>query len=261
MGISRIILRGMGLLLMTGVVYSCQVAEEDGDLGPTPISVQKGEEIISIFEELDLIVLSLLKEEGSNSRLVAPLMEQYGAGLKVKWISSEGAIVLDFGSESESARGVKFSGEMKMYYPEKFWAKGSNTRLEFTNFSIDGVRLSGIRNIKNSGFDSGSKLVRFEASMENGQVIWPGETAMKVTYFHQRDIDVGSVNMNLRFRLTGRTVIRDPFGRKLIAEVVTPMEFRESCMQWGKAHASGGKLSVQTEKADQFVIDFEGDCE
>lgn len=227
---------------------------------PDMISAERGTEALSIFEEIDLIALSLVQQEVTNGRSIKRALEQYGDKITISRSTDGNSVTVDFGESSESERGVKFRGVFKMYHPLNFWAKGSVSHIELEDFYVDGVRVTGIRTLSNVGFEVSNKMLTMEATMEMGTVTWPGEESIEVDYRHRRNLEVASVSTKLRFHLTGRTELRDKYGRRLVAEVVKPMVFQETCMVYGKPDPSSGSLMISRGDSEKMIKDFYRNC-
>ncbi|WP_209331125.1 hypothetical protein [Lunatimonas salinarum] len=252
---------GTGIVLFSFLLMaSCQTAEGDLISPPDMIPAERGTEVLMIFEEVDLIALSLVQQEVANGRKIQPTLEHYGDKVTLSRNTAERSVTVEFGEGSESDRGVKFRGVFKMYHPLNFWAKGSFSHIELIDFYVDGVRITGDRMLNNMGFEVSNKTLTFEANMENGTVTWPGEEAVDLDYHHRRNLEVASVSGKLRFHLTGRTELKDRYGRRLIAEVVKPMVFQEDCMVYGKPDPSSGSLLVSRGNEEKMVKDFFKDC-
>lgn len=251
----------------TGMVFflwvflaSCQTSEGDFVSQPDMIPAERGTEVLSIFEEIDLIALSLVQQEVANGRRIQPTLEHYGDKVLISTNPNENSVTVDFGAGSESDRGVKFSGVYKMFHPLNFWAKGSVSHIELEGFYVDGVQITGVRTLNNVGFEVSNKTLSFEATMEKGTVTWPGEEPIEVNYHHRRNLEVASVSAKLRFHLTGRTELRDKYGRRLVAEVVKPMVFQETCMVYGKPDPSSGSLMISRGDSEKMIKDFYRNC-
>ncbi|MCC5937407.1 MAG: hypothetical protein JJU34_09005 [Lunatimonas sp.] len=250
-----------GLVLFSFfLLASCQTIEGEFPSQPDMIPAERGTEMLSIFEEIDLIALSLVQQEVTNGRSIKSALEHYGDKVTISRSPGDNSVTVDFGAGSESDRGVKFRGIYKMYHPLNFWAKGSVTQIELDGFFVDGVQVSGVRTLSNVGFEVSNKTLTFEANMEKGTVTWPGEESIEVNYHHRRNLEVASVSAKLRFHLTGKTELKDKYGRRLIAEVVKPMVFQETCMVYGKPDPSSGSLLISRGDSEKIVKDFYRDC-
>lgn len=247
----------LGILMMA---VSCHSEDGITNNAPNLIPVERGSELLSIFEEIDLIVLALVQEDIADARRIHPLLEHYGEKVVLTSNLKDGSVTVDFGADSESDRGVRFRGMLRVYLPTNFWAKGSLTRIVLDSFYVDNVQISGVRSLVNAGYELNSKMLTFDASMANGLMTWPQEEAMEITYHLQRRLEVSSVEDQLRFSLTGITEMKDKFGRQLTVEVVAPMVFQEKCMFSGKADPLSGSILVSRGDANSMTVNFKRAC-
>ncbi|EON76848.1 hypothetical protein ADIS_2719 [Lunatimonas lonarensis] len=69
-------------LLVLGILVlgvSCHSEDSVTNHLPDPISAERGSEVLSIFEEIDLIALTLVQQEVVNVRQIQPTLSHYGA--------------------------------------------------------------------------------------------------------------------------------------------------------------------------------------
>ncbi|HSI75902.1 MAG TPA: hypothetical protein VK957_08400 [Lunatimonas sp.] len=225
------------------------------------IDVSKGAEVLSLFEEIDLIALTMIQHESVNNRSMTLTVEDFCQETSLIKNTNEKSVTADFGDGCVSSKGVKRAGSIKVISSDNFWSKGSVTQIVMDSFYIDGVKVSGIRTLTNKGFDQGNRKLNFESVMHRGEVTWPMESALFTEYFHDRTISLPTGKSGFAFSLVGKTELTDQNGNSLLAEIVKPMVFQESCIQHGIPTASSGSLAIIRRQSETMVLNFNAICE
>jgi len=241
-------------------VGACQSLEEKPMEIAGQIDAAKGSAVLSLFEEVDMIALSLIQHESINGRMMTLTVGDFCKETSIVKNPKEKSVTATFGDGCVSPKGVKRVGSIKVINPDNFWSKGSVTKVIMDSFYIDGVKISGTRTLTNKGFDQSNRQLSFESVMHRGEVKWPTEQALVTDYQHDRLITLPTGKSGFTFSLVGKTEIRDINGNSLLAEIVEPMIFQESCMEYGISTPSAGSLAIIRRQSETVVVNFKGAC-
>lgn len=240
---------------------SCQSFDENPVEIQVQIDASKATAVLSLFEEIDLTALALIQHESVNNRTMTLTVEDFCKETSIVKNTKEKSVTADFGSGCVSSKGVKREGSIKVISLDNFWTKGSVTKIIMDSFYIDGVKISGTRSLINKGFDSNNRQLNFESVMHRGEVTWPMEQTLFTDYLHDRTISLPTGKSGFTFSLIGKTEIMDQKGNSLLAEIVKPMIFQESCMHHGTPTPSSGSLAIIRKKSETLVVDFNTVCQ
>jgi len=239
---------------------SCEISEEVHMNSPELIDASKGTSVLSLFEEIDMIVLALVQYESINGKLLTLSTGDFCQETIVSKNAKENSVTADFGVGCLSTKGVKRAGIIKIINGDTFWANGNVTQVILSDFYIDGVKISGKRILTNKGVDQANRLLNFEAIMDRGMVTWPSEEPLYTDYQHDRAIYFPSANKGFSFSLVGQTEIKDLKGNSLRAEIVDPMVFNTDCMVYGMPSPSSGSLAIKRGKSETVMVNFNQKC-
>lgn len=224
------------------------------------IEADKGTSVLSIFEEIDLIVLTIIQHESETNRLLTLAVEDFCQETEVIKNKKERSVTVDFGDGCVSSKGVKREGIIKVINSSNFWTKGNLTQIILDSFYIDGVKISGTRLLTNRGFNEANRQFNFETVMNRGVVTWPLEEPLVTEYYHDRTIYLPPTESGIKFSLIGKTEIKDNYGNSLLAEIVEPMIFREDCMYKGIPFPSTGSLAIKRSQSETVIVNFNNKC-
>ncbi|MFP3471586.1 hypothetical protein R0J90_16210, partial [Micrococcus sp. SIMBA_144] len=87
-------------------------------------------------------------------RLLPLINEMTCPGTVISRDDKKGEIRLDFGSGCISDGGLEKQGSLTVKYTANFLSKGSLLEIIFEDFSVDGYKLQGTKNIENLGYDA-----------------------------------------------------------------------------------------------------------
>ncbi|WP_158860904.1 hypothetical protein [Lunatibacter salilacus] len=239
---------------------SCQSFDENPLEIQSQIDASKGTAVLSLFEEIDMIALAMIQHESVNNRAMTLTVEDFCQETSLIKNINEKSITADFGDGCDSSKGVKRAGSIKVISSDNFWSKGSVTQIVLDSFYIDGVKVTGIRTLTNKGFDQDNRNLNFESVMRRGEVTWPMESALYTEYVHDRTISLPTGKSGFTFSLVGKTELTDQNGNSLLAEIVKPMVFQESCILHGTPTASSGSLAIIRRQAETLVVNFSAKC-
>ncbi len=240
---------------------SCQSLDEKPVEMPGLIEANKGVAVLSVFEEIDMIALAMIQHESGNDRKMTLTVDGFCQETIIIKNTKEKSVTADFGDGCVSSKGVKREGYIKVISLDNFWSKGSVTKIIMDSLYIDGVKVSGTRTLTNKGFDQVNRQLNFEAVMHRGIVTWPTEQPLFTEYRHDRTISFPTGKSGFSFSLIGKTEIKDKKGNSLLAEIVQPMIFQESCMNHGTPTPSSGSLAIIRSQSETLVVNFNAACE
>lgn len=242
------------------VFGSCQSLDENTIEIHGQIDAAKGSEVISLFEEIDWIALTLLQYESAHDRTMTLTVEGFCQETAIIKNIRENSVTVDFGNGCVTSKGVKRAGSIKVISSDNFWSQGSITQIIMNSFFIDGVKVSGSRTLTNKGFDQSNRHLIFETIMRRGEVTWPMEQTLVTDYMHDRMISLPTGKSGFTCSLIGKTEIRDHKGNSLLAEIVKPMVFLQSCMNHGQPIASSGSLAIIRSQTETLLVNFDTEC-
>lgn len=228
---------------------------------PGQIDAVKGTELISLFEEIDMIAMALIQHESINGRVMTLSVDDFCKDTSIIKNIKEKSVTATFGDGCVSSKGVKRVGSIKVINPDNFWSKGSETKLIMDSFYIDGIKVSGTRTLTNNGFDQSNRQLNFRSVMPLGEVTWPMEKALITEYVHDKLIVLPTGKSGFMCSLIGKTKIRNQKGNSLLAEIVEPMIFKESCMKYGTPVPSSGSLAIIRSQLETLVVNFNAACQ
>lgn len=240
---------------------SCQSLAENPMEISGQIDAVKGTTLISLFEEIDMIAMALIQHESVNSRMMTLSVDDFCKDTSITKNIKEKSVTATFGDECVSSKDVKRVGSITVINPDNFWSKGSETKLILDSFYIDGIKVSGTRTLTNNGFDESNRQLNFKSVMLRGEVTWPMEQVLITEYVHDKLIALPTGKLGFTFSLIGKTKIRDQKGNSLLAEIVEPMIFRESCMKYGTPTPSSGSLAIIRSQLETLVVNFNAACQ
>lgn len=89
-----------------------------------------------------------------------------------------GDIVIDFGQSCRDSYGNVRSGKVRVHFEGKRFISNSWVSITFENYSINGVKLNGVRRLTNL-ISSTNSAPKFQIELTNGSIEWEGKKATR----------------------------------------------------------------------------------
>lgn len=260
----RLLAVSMGLVAL--IMTSCS---EDNVSADTTIEDQESVQIDNVdeyyLEDADNLVSNVLEQEsGSTGGKVATDDEEDSrlicAEITRTGTEDSGTIVIDFGDGCEDKRGNIRTGKIIVEFSGRWFLPGSFWSIEFVDYTINGVSISGLRTVSNIS-ESEDSLV-FEIKMD-AIIIWPDGTEVKRTIHRKRHRELHNNNILDRLITYGTEDINHPNGRGFSVEIVEPLVYSEACAEEGVfIPVEGVKLIKFGKGRRQITVDYgDGTCD
>ena len=252
--------------LLTFVATSCTEDKVDAD---TTLEDQESVQLDNMdeyyLEDADNLVSNVLEQESGStggkiatddeedSRLVCAEITRTGT-------EESGTIVIDFGDGCEDKRGNIRTGKIIVEFSGRWFLPGSFWSIEFVNYTINGVSISGIRRVNNIS-ESEDSLV-FEIKME-ATIIWPDGTEVTRKIHRKRHRELHDNNILDRLIAYATEDINHPKGRGFSVEILEPLVYSEACAEEGVIiPVEGVKLIKFGNGRRQLTVDYgDGTCD
>ena len=252
--------------LLTFVATSCTEDKVDAD---TTLEDQESVQLDNMdeyyLEDADNLVSNVLEQESGStggkiatddeedSRLVCAEITRTGT-------EESGTIVIDFGDGCEDKRGNIRTGKIIVEFSGRWFLPGSFWSIEFVNYTINGVSISGIRTVNNIS-ESEDSLV-FEIKME-ATIIWPDGTEVTRKIHRKRHRELHDNNILDRLIAYATEDINHPKGRGFSVEILEPLVYSEACAEEGVIiPVEGVKLIKFGNGRRQLTVDYgDGTCD
>ncbi|MDH4058758.1 MAG: hypothetical protein OEU76_08330 [Cyclobacteriaceae bacterium] len=252
--------------LLTFVATSCTEDKVDAD---TTLEDQESVQLDNMdeyyLEDADNLVSNVLEQESGStggkiatddeedSRLVCAEITRTGT-------EESGTIIIDFGDGCEDKRGNIRTGKIIVEFSGRWFLPGSFWSIEFVNYTINGVSISGIRRVNNIS-ESEDSLV-FEIKME-ATIIWPDGTEVTRKIHRKRHRELHDNNILDRLIAYATEDINHPKGRGFSVEILEPLVYSEACAEEGVIiPVEGVKLIKFGNGRRQLTVDYgDGTCD
>jgi hypothetical protein len=218
------------------------------------------------FEEIDAIVETSLtlynvygriseKKEGDMEVLIGCAVTNHDAENK--------KITIDFGEGCVGLLGRVRTGRIIITYTDNILIPGSETVVTFDNFTINGVKVEGIRtktNVSSTIFEP----VKFYIKLEGGKFTWPeeqgGGVAERELYQYRTWTRAGNP-LNDEFTVEGTASGKNRIGIAYNVRILLPVKYKRACWASGVFMPVEGLKEIKTDDKE-ILIDFgTGECD
>jgi len=192
-------------------------------------------------------------DDEEDSRLVCAEITRTGT-------EESGTIIIDFGDGCKDKRGNIRTGKIIVEFSGRWFLPGSFWSIEFVNYTINGVSISGMRTVNNIS-ESEDSLV-FEIKME-ATIIWPDGTEVTRKIHRKRHRELHDNNILDRLIAYATEDINHPKGRGFSVEILEPLVYGEACAEEGVIiPVKGVKLIKFGNGRRQITVDYgDGTCD
>lgn len=170
-------------------------------------------------------------------------------------------VTVDFGDGCEGPHGRIRKGIIKITHGGNFWLPGSVFVIELVNYSVNNVKIEGIRTVTNATTEQSEGVVH-EISLTGGKVTWPDET------FATREVNkvrvwIRDANNPIEdiFKLTGTATGKNRRGVEYSMEITEPIIFKRSCYESGIWIPVQGIKTITTPRRTVSVNFGDGTCD
>lgn len=250
--------------LMTLVLTSCN---EDKITADTTLEDQESVELDNMdeyyLEDADDIASNILEKESgisggkvadedADSRLACAEITRTGT-------EESGTIVVDFGDGCEDSKGNVRKGKIIIEFSGRWFLAGSFWSIEFVDYSINGIAITGLRTVTNISEESSDTLV-FEIKMQ-ATITWPDGTVVTRNIHRKRHRVMHDNNILDRLIVYGTEEINHRNGRGFYIEILEPLVYSEVCAEEGVIIPVEGVKLIKHGKREVTVDYGDGTCD
>lgn len=170
-----------------------------------------------------------------------------------------GTILVDFGDGCEDRKGNVRTGQIIIEYSGKWFLPGSFWSVEFNNYTINGVGISGTRTVTNISEEGSDSLV-FEIKMEI-TITRPDGTVVTRNIHRIRHRHMHDNNILDRLIAYGTEEINHRNGRGFNIEIIEPLVYSESCAEEGVFIPVEGVKLIKHGRREITVDYGDGTCD
>lgn len=253
---------GLVFLLLSAIVVSCNKEFKDLSLDGT---VTANNEVVSESYSVDvedLASLAVLSDPNAGGRTVGnPLDDRFECATITRTPGSEpmsGTILIDFGTAGcKDRKGNLRKGKIRITYKGKRNLPGSTCQSELIDYSINDVKLEGVRTITSSTNSTDSRPV-FKVTLAGGKTSWPDGTFSTHDFSLVRTWVRASNPSQDVWYITGAGSGITRKGTKYEMKIVKDLVYKKSCEAIGVFIAVSG-VKVVKKDAKEITIDYGND--
>jgi hypothetical protein len=224
-----------------GFVTSCKDSELANSQDVTDAATESLTE--SYFQDADDLSLYSINNKSDAGRLSADDYRLTCATINVNGNASSGTVTIDFGTGCTDGKGNIRKGKINLAYAGGPAGETNFTVTEtFTDYSINGIELSGQRVIKRVEA-LGSNNVRHNIVLTNGKATWPDNSFATRSSDFDREINLAAGTITLSGSASGLSRRNKEYS----VEIINALMYKTSCI------ADGIYMAVQGNKV--FMID------
>lgn len=214
----------------------------------------------SYFEDLDDLSLEAAEDENSpasggrmasDDRFCAEVLSFEGN-------SESGVIVIDFGNGCTDPRGNIRTGKLNIEYSDgPVGSVGFTVEVTPDNYTINGVKLEGVRTIKRLQ-SSSQNVIRHEITTSSGKATWPDATVSTRESSFEREIDLTAQTISLDGSASGT----NRRGRNYGMQILETLVFKKQCVVEDAIYmAVDGRKKFTTDNREVIVDYGDGTCD
>ena len=217
----------------------------------------------NLFETLEAITNSGLDYSQNQGGHIAVNKELEGAQITLLPAEQGADIKIDFGDGVIGPNGKTRKGIVIITYSDFRWFPGSVVTTKLENFSVDDIRVEGVRTVTNISELNELSTPKFTSVIKNGKLTWPDGSF--ITYDAQKvhtwelDENLEAITLNVEGTARGTTRRESDF-RSTITSALT---FQGQCIAEGAYLASVGKKRIEVDgRENHILVDYgEGACD
>ena len=247
--------------LMALMLASCDEDAVNADnLAEDQESVQSEDNDDFFIDDAEDIGFGLLEEETSSGGKVAEETDERVACAVVARTGSidAGTITIDFGDGCTGPRGNVRQGTIVINFTGRRSVPGSSWTVEFVDYSINGVSISGTITVTNI---SENDTLVLKLDMDNGVITWPDGSIARRRFHRIRTHERDENNLLDRLIVFGTAEGNHRNGRGFQIEILEPLVYNRRCVPEGVfIPVEGVKLIKHGQR--QITVDYgDGRCD
>lgn len=238
-----------------GLATSCKDTELANSQDVTDAATESLTE--SYFQDADDLSLYSIAHKTQAGRLADDDYRLACATINVNGNESTGTVTIDFGTGCTDGKGNIRKGKINLAYAGGPAGTINFTVTEtFTEYSINGIKLSGQRVIKRVEA-TGSNNIKHNIVLTNGKATWPDNSFATRSSDFDREIDITAGTVTLSGGASGLSRRNKEYS----AEIVNNLVYKTSCIADGIYMAVQGN-TIFVIDSKQISIDYgTGDCD
>ncbi len=228
-------------------------AEDTDDMGAESLEESSND------DAEDLAMTALSSESAAGGKMAATDDRFACAVVTRTGTVDAGTVRIDFGDGCTDKRGRVRRGAIVIVF-NGFWkVPGSSWSVSFDNYSVNDVKLDGVRVVTNITTDTLRR--RFQVDLENGTATWPDGRISRRRLHHIREHECDLNNVLIRLIIWGTADGNHRNGRGYQIEILEPLIYSRECHDKGVIiPVKGVKLIKHGNR--QITVDYgDGRCD